>query len=84
MTELICTYAGIWAPAITAVLGIIIAVAKITSTLNELKADNTLKEVKAQLAAQNKENSELVRTNKLLLDELKHIKNYADSVKEKK
>lgn len=63
------------APAFTAILGIIFTVAK---ALKSLKADTTLIDISNKLTVLSAENRELTRTNKLLLDRITKIENYAD------
>lgn len=82
---LIIQYAAIWAPAIVAVLGtittVILAINKCRDAINEWKTDDTMRDIRANLAKVSKENAELVRCNKLLLDEITKIKDYADKKK---
>lgn len=63
------------APAFTAIIGIIITINK---ALNALKADTTLIEISNKLTILSAENRELSRTNKLLLDRITKIENYAN------
>lgn len=88
MLETIITYASIWAPSLVAVLGtvalILAAIGKVKDAYDKLNKDEILKEVKAKLETVACENQELIRCNKLLIDELTKIKGYADAIKEKK
>ena len=63
------------APALTAILGIIFTVGK---ALKSFKADTTLIDISNKLTVLSAENRELTRTNKLLLDRITKIENYAD------
>ena len=82
---LIIQYAAIWAPALVAVLGtittVILAINKCRDAIHEWKTDDTMRDIRANLAKVSKENEELVRCNKLLLDEITKIKDYADKKK---
>lgn len=82
---LIIQYAAMWAPALVAVLGtittVILAINKCRDAINEWKSDDTMRDIKANLAKVSQENEELVRCNKLLLDEITKIKDYADHKK---
>lgn len=82
---LIIQYAAMWAPALVAVLGtittVILAINKCRDAINEWKSDDTMRDIRANLAKVSQENEELVRCNKLLLDEITKIKDYADHKK---
>ena len=81
------TMLAIWAPSLAAILGIVttivVAMSKTKEAFEKLNKDETLKEIKTKLDAVINENEELVRCNKLLLDQLTKIKDYADNIKEK-
>ena len=86
MIETILSYVSIWAPALVSILSMVAvvchALAKTKNAVNELKTDNAIKEKLDhfdELAAQNEE---LVRCNKLLLEQITKIKGYADIIKE--
>lgn len=82
---IILEQAAIWAPSLVAILGmvysVITTIGKFNKTIDTFKADKTLAEVNAKLSALAAENEELVRTNKLLLDQITKIHNYADAKK---
>lgn len=82
---LIIEYVAIWAPSLIAVLGtvstVILAIAKCKEAAEKWKNDETIKDMKTQFIQMASQNEELVRTNKLLLDEITKIKNYADEKK---
>ena len=78
MIELICTYAAIWAPSLASIFGIIVAVGGIRKALGELKSDTHIKHLELELEAVLKENKELSRCQKLLLDRITKIEGYAD------
>ena len=84
--QIIVEYASIWAPSIVAVLSIVCtvipAVIKVSEALKRLKEDKTLAEVGRKLETLASDNEELVRCNKLLLDKITKIQNYADHKKE--
>ena len=79
---IIAEYASLWTPALVATLGIIVTVLTTISKLNEalktLKADTTLSQLKSDLKRISEQNEELVKCNKLLLDQITKIQGYAD------
>lgn len=83
LIEIIVQYVSIWAPSLVAMLGVVatvcVAIAKTKTALNALKTDTTLKELKDELQQAISQNAELVKCNKLLLDEITKIKGYANS-----
>lgn len=86
MTEIlqvIVEYVAIWAPSLVAILGtittVILAINKCRDAILAWKNDETLHGVKNELVKISQENEELVRCNKLLLEELTKIKGYADA-----
>lgn len=83
--EIIVEYAAIWAPSLVAILGtittVILALNKCRDAILAWKNDATLRDVKEKLTIISQENEELVRCNKLLLEELTKIKGYADAKK---
>ena len=88
IVELIVSYTAICASAIIAVAGILVTVVKcltnVKSAVNKLKEDTDLRDVKNNTAEIAAENKELIRCNKLLLDELTRIQNYADEKEKEK
>ena len=84
--QIITEYLAIWAPSLVSILGIIVAiiptVQKITDHLKALKEDKTLVDLSNKLEKLASDNKELVRCNKLLIDQLTKIKDYADQKKE--
>lgn len=85
MIEIIFEYVAIWAPSLVAVLGVVIsvltAISKTKTAINEFKDEESVKELTTKLDKLSSENEELVRTNKLLLDQITKIKGFADSKK---
>ena len=90
---IILSYMSIWAPSLIAILGIaatvIGAIAKVRAAIadtkkanEELRSNETIKQMEKKFEAMAKENAELVHTNKLLLEQLTKIKGYADLKKE--
>lgn len=83
----IIEYASIWVPSLVAIFGVVATVigaaAKTKEAFEKLNKDETLKDLKQQLSAVIQENEELVRCNKLLLDEITKINNYADQLKKR-
>jgi len=82
---IIIEYVAIWAPSLVAVLGVattvITAISKTKTALEALKKDETIKHMEQKFEEMASQNEELVRCNKLLLDQVTHIKNYADEKK---
>jgi hypothetical protein len=83
LTEMII----IWLPALVSILGIVGTVlgsiAKTKSAIAELKDSTELKNATLEMKRLSTENQELIRTQKLLLEEITRIQNYADEVKKK-
>lgn len=83
--ELIVEYVAIWAPSLVAILGtittVILAINKCKDAILAWKNDATLADVKNKLTVIAQENEELVRCNKLLLEEITKIKGYTDAKK---
>lgn len=81
--DVVVAYVSIWGPAITAIAGVLITVAKaigaVRKQITEIKEDTDFKDVKREVATVISENKELLRCNKLLLDELTKIQGYADA-----
>ena len=84
--QIITENLAIWAPSLVSILGIVVAiiptVQKIADHLKALKEDKTLVELSNKLERLASDNKELVRCNKLLIDQLAKIKDYADHKKE--
>lgn len=72
----------IWLPALVSILGIVGTVlGSITKTkkaIAEIKDSTELREATAEMKRLATENQELIRTQKLLLDNITRIQNYAD------
>lgn len=85
MLEIITEYAAIWAPSITAVLGIVasilIAMAKIKSAVHTIKDEKTIQELNSKLEAQLIDNKILREQVDLLLDRITKIENYRENLK---
>ena len=89
MTEfyaVLIEHVAIWAPSLVSIVGFVAMLIpvfiKCRDYLKGLKEDKTLVELSEKLEAVACENKELIRCNKLLLDELTKIKGYADTKKE--
>lgn len=89
MTEfytVLIEHIAIWAPSLVSILGFVAMLVptfiKCREWLKGLKEDKTLVEVSERLEKLSCENAELVRCNKLLLDQLTKIQDYADHKKE--
>lgn len=76
----------IWLPSLAAILGIVAtimsALGKTKAAIAELKDSTELKDATAEMKRVAAENQELIRCNKLLLDQITRIKGYADTKKE--
>ena len=76
----------IWLPALVSILGIVGTVvgsiAKTKSAIAELKDSTELREATAEKKRLASENQELIRNQKLLLDQITKIKGYSDAKKE--
>lgn len=83
---LIIEYVSIWAPSLVAILGsvytVLFAIGKFKELSNKWKNDETIKEMNIKFQKMASQNEELVHTNKLLLDQITKIKDYADHMKE--
>lgn len=83
--QIIVEYVAIWAPSLVAILGVVstvlVALSKTKEAFSKLNKDETLKELKTEMKKLVSENEELVRCNKLLLDNYTKIKDYADTKK---
>ena len=80
---IIIQYVSIWAPSLVAILGvvtsIITAIAKVNNVIKDVSnSRDTLANEVHQLISKNEE---LARTNKLLLDQITRVKDYADNIK---
>lgn len=85
ITQLIQIYLPMYAPAIVAILGLIAGIVpilvKIKEALAEFKDDKTMRDLVRELQNKSKENAELVRCNKILIDQITKIEGYVDSKK---
>ena len=81
----ILAHVSIWAPSLVAILGIVatvvIAINKTLTAINNLKNSADFAAVTKKLNSLAAENQELARVNKLLLERITKIKDYADLVK---
>lgn len=80
--ELLVTLATTWAPALTAILGVLVVVIKAvhstSNALKEFKADQTLKQLTDDLQKALTDNAELKKQNQLILENLTKIKDYSN------
>lgn len=79
--ELITSYVSIWAPSLVAILGIAFTVIKGIAEMKKYVDKKKLEEVYAKLDEASSQLRESNRCNKLLLDQLTKIQNYADQKK---
>lgn len=88
LMKIVIEYVSIWAPSLVSVcmviFAVITAISKITTLLESIKNSTDYNEVKTKLGEVSEENRELVRCNKLLLDQLTKINDYADHKKKEK
>lgn len=83
----ILSYVAMWCPALVSVLGIvaavIIAIGKVRAAIEEFRSSTDIHDMRTELARLTTQNKELIRCNKLLLDRITKITNYADEVEKK-
>lgn len=83
--QIITEHLAIWAPSLVSILSIIVAiipsVQKVRDHLKALREDKTLVELSNKLEKLASENKELVRCNKILIDKITKINDYADQKK---
>lgn len=79
--KIVLEYVAIWAPSLVAILGIVASILtaynKTAEAIEAFKADKSLKDVNDNITRLANDNAELVRCNKLLLEEITKIKDYA-------
>lgn len=80
--EIIVAQLAIWAPSLIAILGVVSttlgSLSKAKNSWNELKNDTDFKAIKEELRLCSQKNAELVKYQKMLLDEITKIKGYAE------
>lgn len=85
LIKIVIEYVSIWAPAIVSISGTVAVIVgcynKFKTALDGLKEDKTFKELNKKIDKVAHENEELIRCNKLLLDQITRIKDYADHKK---
>lgn len=76
--DMIIMQATIWAPAITALIGVIVLVInginKIKAAAQEMKDDTSAKQLHIDLNQAHYDNQQLLEQNKLLIEQLSRIK----------
>ena len=77
--EILVNYVSIWAPSVVSIMGIIITTLKANAAFRQFKSDQTIKNLSIKMDNLARENAELIRCNKLLLDKITHINGYADA-----
>lgn len=77
--------APLWGTALVSIVGVIVtvmqAINKAKDAIEDMRADNTLKEVKKELEAALQQNQTLIATQNALLDRMTHIENYMEKKK---
>lgn len=85
IVRLILEYVSIWMPSVTAMLGIVattlLALSKVKAAIDDLKKTDVLKTLSEDLKKALSDNKELKEQNDILIDELKKIKDYRESMK---
>ena len=88
MIDLIVSYASIWAPSLVAIIGtiasVVMAIHKAQKAIDDLRKDETIKQVSKELKDAVSTNKELVECNKLLLDRITQIEGYVEGIKNEK
>lgn len=79
--ELIMSYVSIWAPSLVAILGTVSTIIVGIAEMKKFVDKKTLAEVYAKMDEIAAQNAETNRCNRLLLDQLTKIQNYADQKK---
>jgi predicted histidine transporter YuiF (NhaC family) len=83
--ELILSYVSIWMPSLTAIIGIVtsvlIALSKVREATEELKKDETIKNLANEVNALLRENKAIREQYDIIIDELKKVKNYRENKK---
>lgn len=83
--ELILSYVSIWMPSLTAIIGIVasvlVALSKVKSATEELKKDETIKNLANEVNALLRENKAIREQYDIIIDELKKVKNYRENKK---
>lgn len=77
--EIILSYVSIWGPSVVSIMGIIITTSKANASFRQFKSDKTIKDLSIKMDNLARENKELIRCNKILLDKITHINGYADA-----
>lgn len=83
--ELILSYVSIWMPSLTAIIGVVasvlVALSKVKSATEELKKDETIKNLANEVNALLRENKAIREQYDIIIDELKKVKNYRENKK---
>lgn len=84
----IIQYASIWAPSLVAILGVITTVVKLRGEIAKFKSSETVQELKDKILELERKveekaskEEELIHINKMLIDQITKIKDYADHKK---
>ena len=87
----IITYASMWAPAVTAVIGIIVLFIKgfktIKNTVTEIKDEQSIKDLKSEVENQNMINKQIRDELRTVTEQLQKVKDYGllkETVNERK
>jgi hypothetical protein len=85
MIEIISSYIAIWLPSLVSIVSLIgvvlTALSKTKTAINELKQDQTFKDLGTQLKANMEQNNEIKEQYDIIIDELTKIKDYRENCK---
>lgn len=83
MIEIISSYIAIWLPSLVSIVSLIgvvlTALSKTKTAINELKQDQTFKDLGTQLKANMEQNNEIKEQYDIIIDELTKIKDYREN-----
>lgn len=86
MLEIIINLAAVWAPSLVAIISVvgtvIGAIHKTQNTISEIKQDTSFKDLNTKLNKLTTKYDELVKCNKILIDEITKVRGYVDSKEE--
>ena len=85
MEEIIMQYVAMWAPAIAAVLAIVssalLSISKVKTAIDNLKQDDTIKNLTSKLSEALRENKEIKKELDVLIDKITKIEHYRENLK---
>lgn len=82
ISTLIMEQISLWLPSLSAIIAIVVAIiptiTKIKSALNEVRETKDIRELTTTIKLLQKENAEIIKENKILIDKIAHIEGYTD------